>query len=500
MASLIVFSQNLKLVSLENFKDKIASAEKNVFLTTHFLFENERFFISNLFPNCEFVDFADFLTDEEMAECDEEAYLQGMEYGTYLKKMKKIKNLMVLDKAMQKFSPKGKFIFSDDLGIDGFVWSKNGFRKLYGEYYYRESSKTGIRNKFAQNVVLKRVYRFLRGNKLQRKIEYKPEEVCVGYYEGRKYVFLGKMSRIGYRLNIPFMQSKEECEKLNAGEYETKDNCTYMTTWHEHGKCNVPDDERYAVRWAQDGYLPPNYTHHDYDYKPANVVYYCWDVLGTQLFKNRNLPYEMIPFRKKLYIPEPKFPKIVKNVLVVASGSGDWTALKNRSDDDIMVDAFAQMAKRFPDIHFTYRCHPTWVHPLNVGVNAINRVHDYFKWLNLPNLTLSSNMPLSSENGKFQFSFSRSSLDEDLKNADIVFGEHSISMIDAAFKGKPFCSVNLTKRRNFFVGINDLGFPSVSSHDGIANVIETVTNDEFKERYLKAVKGYNEMTDLDCLG
>ena len=183
------------------------------------------------------------------------------------------------------------------------------------------------------------------------------------------------------------------------------------------------------------------------------------------------------------------------NILIVASGSGDWTALKNRSDDDIMVDAFVQMARRFPEIHFTYRCHPTWVHPQNVGVNAINRVHNYFRWLNLPNLTLSSNTPPLDDGNGFQYSFSRSSLDEDLKSADLVFGEHSVSMIDAAFKGIPFASVNITNRRNFFIGINNLGFPTCRSHEDIAKIIENATEKEYQEGYLKAVENYNRMTD-----
>lgn len=499
MTTVIIFTQNLKLESLKKFRDVVASDDKNVFVTSHFLFENEREYLSELFNNCIFVNFADYLTDEEMAKCDVDAYSPSVKYDDYLLKMKKMKNEIVLQKVLEDYPSSRKFIFSDDLGIDSRVWTKVGFRKVKGEYYYRVSFKNRARIKLSQNVTLKKLYRLLRGGKENATRNFTPEEVCVGRYEGRKYVFLGKMNRIAYRLNIPFSSSQEECDRLNAGLYETKDSCTYMTTWHEHGKCNVPDDEKYAVRWAQDGYLPPNYSHFDYDFKPKNVVYFCWDVLGTQLFRNRNLPYEMIPFRKKLYIPEPIFPKEVKNVLVVASGSGDWTALKNRSDDDIMVNAFAQMARRFPDIRFTYRCHPTWVHPLNVGVNAINRVHEYFKWLNLPNLTLSSNMPLSSENGTFQFSFSRSSLDEDLKKADVVFGEHSISMIDAAFKKIPFCSVNLTNRRNFFIGINELGFPTVSSHEGIANIIESVVKESFQASYLMAVKKYNAMTDLDSL-
>ena len=140
---------------------------------------------------------------------------------------------------------------------------------------------------------------------------------------------------------------------------------------------------------------------------------------------------------------------------------------------------------------------PTWVHPDNVGVNAINRVRDYFESMKLPNLTLSSNTPIQKSSSDFQLSFSRSSLDEDLKNTDFVFGEHSISMVDAAFKSVPFCSVNLTNRRNFFVGMNDLGFPSCKSIEDIKKTITDSSSDLFIHDYLQAVKNYNEMTDAN---
>ena len=498
MKTVVIFTQNLILESIKEQLSKIIVMDGVIFLTTHFLFENERELLDSLFNNCEYKTFADFLTDEEMESCDTDSYKPGIEYQNYLAELRKKKNVIVAEKILSAYAPEYKYILSDDLGIDYNVWKSRGFKQIIGEYYYGNFNlenginiRSSIKNIVYTNKILKKIYSLLKKNKLV----HIPEEVYVGYYSNRKYVFLGKLNRIEYRLNINFKQSEDECTRLNKGKFETKDVCTYMTTWHEHGKCNVPDDEKYEVRWTQDGYLPPNYSHKDYFFKPNNVKYYCWDELGTQLFKNQGLPYEMIPFRKKLYLPKPVFPTKVKSVLVVASGSGDWTALKNRSDDDIMVDAFVQMAKRFPDINFTYRCHPTWVHPLNVGVNSINRVAEYFKWLNLPNLTLSSNIPIS-KGEDFQLSYSRSSLDEDLKIADIVFGEHSISMIDAAFKGIPFASVNITKRRNFFVGINQLGFKTCDSHNEIADVIKSVTKDEFQNAYLMAVKKYNEMTDI----
>ena len=497
MKTIVLFSQNLKLESLKSRVKEITVEDGVLFLTTHFLFENEREFLKTLFGNCEFKTFADFLTDSEMSLCDTQAYSsKEMDYPDYLSGLKHKKNEIVANKIISEHHPKYRYIFCNDLGIDGQVWKENGFNFIKAEYYYTEpvSVKYYIKKILFSSKTIDRMYHKIKSDK----VHHIPEEVHVGFFEGHKYVFLGKLSRIGYRLDIDFKPSEEECEKLNRGEFETKETCTYMTTWHEHGKCNVPDNQRYEVRWAQDGYLPPNYSHKDYFFKPDNVKYYCWDVLGTQLFKNQGLSYEMIPFRKKLYLPEPKFPSKVKNVLIVASGSGDWTALKNRSDDDIMVDAFVQMARRFPNIHFTYRCHPTWVHPQNVGVNAINRVHDYFKWLNLPNLTLSSNIPLMSDGeGNYRLSFSRTSLDEDLKNADFVIGEHSISMIDAAFRKIPFFSVNITNRRSFFVGITDLGFPSCSSIEEIEDMIKSINTESFKNKFTVAIDNYNKMTDME---
>ena len=90
MNRIIVFSQNLKLESFfKLFKSKDAS-DNFIFITTHFLFENEREFLNNLFPNAQFCTFADLLSDEQMSQIDSEAYLSDkMAYETYLSEIKK---------------------------------------------------------------------------------------------------------------------------------------------------------------------------------------------------------------------------------------------------------------------------------------------------------------------------------------------------------------------------------------------------------------------------
>lgn len=495
MFTIVLFSQHLKIDSLIEVLHKKGIEDRILFLTTQFLFENEREQIEQEFSKVSFRCFADFLTDSDMEKCDVGAFEDiSMPYDKYLKRMKRIKNEMVWQKIQREYPSHQGFIFSNDLGIDAGVWISHGFEPLLGLYYYRENNSLSIiktvKNKLKKYQWIRNIYRVLIHKSSKR-----VENVYCAEYEGKKYIFIGRMNRIDYRLAIPFRFSETERDKFNRGEYESRETCQYLTTWHEHWKCHVPDYKVYDVRWIQDGYLPPNYTDYSYDFIPSNVQYYAWDSLGEKLFKNRNLPVSIIPFRKKLYMPEPIFPKKIKRVLIVASGSGDWTALKNRSDDDILVNAFAQMAKKFPEIDFVYRCHPTWIHPLNVGIHSIDRVKEYFDWLNLPNLHVSAHIPIQSKTGDFRLTFPRSSLEEDLKRADFVFGEHSISMIDAAFKRIPFASCNLTNRRNFFCGINELGFPCCTSQDSIEMLLMTNLNESFRKAYHIAVGNYNKMTD-----
>ena len=151
---------------------------------------------------------------------------------------------------------------------------------------------------------------------------------------------------------------------------------------------------------------------------------------------------------------------------------------------------------KYKDIDFIYRCHPVWVHPEHQGVNSINRVKNFFEFLDAPNLKMSGNIP-KTDLKKFQLSFVRSSLEEDLKEVDLVIGEHSISMIDAAMQGIPFVSVNLTKRRNFFSEISALGFPHCKSEKQLMRVLDEYSTEEFRNDYVEAISKYNNMVNVD---
>ena len=116
--------------------------------------------------------------------------------------------------------------------------------------------------------------------------------------------------------------------------------------------------------------------------------------------------------------------------------------------------------------------------------------------MNLPNLKISANIPnAAKEGGGYILSYKRSSFEEVLAGVDSLFGEHSISMIDAAFKSILFCSVNVTGRRDFFKSITDLGFPHCESVEEISELLKGIITSEFKQRYDSAVERYNNMTN-----
>lgn len=480
MVNIFLFTQNVKLESFEKFKNLGEKAEENIFLTTHLLFDNERTYLESLFQNCRYMKFADFLSDAEMQACDENAYSEEMQSTEeYYGMIKRLKNNLIITKVLDKFEDMKGYICSDDLGIDEKLWVDAGFERLECEYYYVPVKKTVTPPPKEVGAQEPKRPRF--------------KEVYAAEWNGKKYIFIGSLNRIGYRLDLKFEESDYERERLNNGEFYSSEQCQYLTTIHEIHKCRVPDEPQYDVRCIQDGYLPPNYSGKYLKIKPENLNYYAWDALGEEIFKKQNIPISLLPFRKKLYIPEPNFPKEIKTVLITTSGSGDWTAQKNRSDDDLMVIAFVEMAKRFPDIEFIYRCHPVWVHPRHTGVNSINRVAEYLSYTGLNNIHLSGNI-LANNLNAFMLSIPRTSFQEDLQKADIVFGEHSISMIDAAFENIPFASINLTNRRDLFCGISDMGFPLCSTVDDIEAVIHNIEKPDFQKDYVEAVKRYNAMT------
>lgn len=498
MVNIVVFTQNVILKSLEKLAGNINSSSETVFVSTQMLFDYERRYLETLFGKCTFLKFADFLTDEENEKCDFEAYKSTISVDEYYSNIKILKNKFIVQELLSRYSSYKGYLCSDDLGIEESVWLQNGFEKIQVEYYYNHpvkvnGLKTSIRAALKKIGFVRCAYETI---KQKRNLKNITDEIYVSHKDGKKFVFIGKMSRVAYRMDLEWEKSEEEKKALQNGRFEPSSKCQYLSSLHECNKCIVPDSKQLDVRYIQDGYLPPNYSSRYLKYKPDNVSYYAWDEMGLRTFRYHSVPATIMPFRKKLYLPLPEFKKTVKTILVATSGPGDWTAQKNRSDEDLMLQAFVEVAKRLPEIEIIYRCHPTWTHPAHAGINSINRAAEYIDSTGLKNIHISSNIPKESLDS-FILSFSRSSLEDDLKSSDIVFGEHSVSMIDGAFQKIPFASVNLTGRRNLFCGITEMGFPHCTSVEDIVQVITDYSTEAYQKRYCEAIGLYNEMTDLD---
>lgn len=498
MDNIVVITQNVKLESLSILKDKLQPGSVLI-VSTQFVFENEREIIDRVLgAKCEYVDFADLLTDAERQKCDEEAFDDSFRsVSQYYGRIKTLKNERIVAHIEEKFPCVNRLLVCDDLGIDAAVWKARGFKPVCCEYYHIEvpSHLTGT---------IGRIWRHIKGQVgvIRR---YLGSDIWQTRFKGQKHLFFGSTNRIGYRLDLEFKKaSKWENIKFIVAFYSIKllhfmpKNATIrITTLHEDIHWRLPDHKNFNVKKIQDGYLPPNYTSKYLYYYGSGTEFYAWDEIGCHTFQYHHLKYAIMPFRKKLYLPEPRFPQKVKRVLCVASGAGDWTAIKNRSDEDMMLWAFGKVAAQFPEIEFVYRCHPVWVHPQHQGVNSIKRAAEYYDWLKLPNLKLSGNIPDANQGGQFVLSYKRSSFEDDLKDVDLVFGEHSVSMLDAGFKNILFASCNVTGHRNFWEDITKLGFPHCESVEDIVEIIKKVETPAFKAEYMQAVKNYNEMTDRD---
>lgn len=500
MVRIFVFSQNLILDSLKELSLS-EFAEKCVFVTTNSLFDEEKDLIRRIFGNCSFISFGDVLSDAENEKCDRLAYKNTYTVQEYYDEIKRIKNRRIIQKIKKKYPEYEGFLICDDLGIYRNEWLRAGFKEAELKYYYNHPASTRsylVKQRLKESGFVRFGYhkirtlkRILRQEKNVNTIDC---DVYSSEWNGRRYIFIGRLDRIGYRLELQWVLDEEEKNNINHGIFHKKDVCTYLTTLHESSNNVVPDKDDYEVYYIQDGYLPPNYSSYYLKFKPKNVKYYAWDTLGLQLFKNQEITAEIMPFRVNKYIPETHFKEKVRTILVATSGPGDWTAQKNRSDEDLLVKAFCTIAEKHPEIQIIYRCHPTWIHPEHNGVNSINRVSELFEARGLGNITLSTNIP-NNDTGNFRVSFPRQSLESDLEKTDIVFGEHSVSMIDAAMQGIPFASVNLSKRRNLFSGITECGFPHCSSIEEIEKVLEKYGTEEFSKSFADAVKNYNAMTD-----
>jgi hypothetical protein len=482
-------------------------------LTPHALFDFEQQQVRDFFNgDILFKSFADFISDEEAAHCDEEAYNICMmavrvNMGEYFSQIKDRKNRVIAGNIQKEYAFESGSLFSDDLGIDKTIWVEKGF--IDNSTFNASHSPSHLN-------LVKRGFSLL--IRLCAKESVILDSVSVLRYDGVAYLFCGKVSRVQQYFKkdvtiervqislaprflrfVPGLAKRIERTTLNKAI--RKDNIKkVLSSMHEH--C---EQYKEVARWArveygviQDGYIPENYLPYLYKLEYQGANFYVWDTLSAGLFVSNQMRVAILPLYASRELPEIKhLPKTIKTVLVLTSGAGDWTAVKNRSDDDLMLMAFVEVARIIPHINFIYRPHPFWVHPSHQGENSIERAVAYLKSTGLKNIKISAG---SLEQSR-RYAHDRhlyvepKSLMDDIVQADLVFGEHSYSMIDAARTGKMFASVLIANRRDYFINYSKIGFFHLATKESIVQFINDVENNPgiMCDKYNAAVRKHNAM-------
>lgn len=249
----------------------------------------------------------------------------------------------------------------------------------------------------------------------------------------------------------------------------------------------------------QDSFLPAYYPSRYLRYRPAVRRFLVWDEFSHGIFRRHGLSSERWGAYRSWSLPMLAAGAAgpVRRLVYLCSGAGDWTALKNRSDEDRALLLLAEVARRRPDVEIRYRPHPLWLHPEHQGLNSIDRVVAGVAALALPNLGVSQSVRRDGRRFTLDGNLSAvsSSMEEDIDWADLVLGEHSQTILVAAQRGKLIAGLHVAKHPGFFADYARLGFPRVTTPEELETLIDragTVGADGgFRADYNRTIARHN---------
>lgn len=486
-------SVQLKIIvsAFNNINKKYTNSIELFLVTTHMLLENERNFLNNNFEVTEIISFGEMLSDEENESIDLKTCDSAGLASICMDNMKKLKNEMIYSKLKERIGNHEGFLFSGDLGIDQQAWIKRGYIRLNQEKWDKRMKST-IR-KFARE----RFYMFRPKQRLSVWIKQNITEQALKYivYEKHKYIFVGDTKRIEGRIEGELQLSQAAYFQAIQGEYETREYATYIIPVHQIENF-VIDADLNAVdfRWIQDGFFSPDYSFRLYNKYQKGVDYFALDRIGKTTLELEGCNVEILPFRKKMLLPDTKWNNNIKTILIAASCAGDWSAQHNRSDDDLLIVLAGELAKSFPNIQFIFRTHPYFSHDYHSGRNQKKRIVEYFDYIGVDNLIVSLNDKYDAKKA-FEYIAEKvecgRSLEYDLECADLIISEFSNVNFEGAVQGIPFVTVNLTNRRDLFGIMSRMGFPHCITINQCKEVIKSYSNEEFRRKYDLSVKEFN---------
>lgn len=440
-------------------------AARVLILTTHHPFPNEILELREIGGEVVVLHFASLLSDEEMAGCDDAATsccaqsASGKNRAHYMRKFmtesRRFKNRIVCEKVLRQFQPRRVFV-AEDLGIDSGTWVAAGARSLWCPP--QSAASPGA---------ISRLKRLL----LQEVNIVSPTSE---YADRRSAVILGPVHRIAMRkdsvaLRKRWLSAHAICsiagERLFAravgavlngcGVSADFDLCT---TVHGYSVAmsELAGGLNRELRVLVDGHHPSNYSRSYLD-GFMDCVFVAANHVSARWFERNGRT--VIP--ALWFQPAERFvpctTREVRSVMLALNHAGDWSALINRSDTDLIVEEFVELARDHPDRQFVIRLHPTMATPDHEGVNSMTRIRKFLSTCGPVNLSVSD-----------------CTLAEDLSRCDLYVSEYSQVLIDAWKRGRLGVAFNPTSRRSFMDDYRRLGFPHVQGRGALKAWLQKV--------------------------
>jgi len=472
------FHKIKKLVTRNGFR-------KSLFLTTHGLFQTEQKELSDLFPGSSFLIFSNLISDQEMEDCDNNAtrdLLRRIDTESVKRNYNYFfiglslenKNRVILEKLRAMYNIQSIY-YSNGLGISEKVWKNSGGIPL------SDPSPRFI------NLGIRGISRL----KWAASLFFSRAMISVIRHENKCFIFLSPTKRLNLKTPIesmrfsPFLYLLRSFPRFSypdlVNAYLEKHfgggkNIFISTTLHNYhyelSQLNWP------LKIFVDGFHPANYprTYIDSYISGDFVVRTMYDDHWFRKYgRNTIKPYSFL--KREYFNKADTDNKSIRTVELLLNHAGDWTALINRSDTDILVQAFADTAGKLKDHQFVIRPHPTMVHPLHEGRNSLERIRKFVNNCNLNNLSISNR-----------------SLQDDFAAGDIFISEYSQTLLDIFKAGKLGIIANLTNRRSFMEDYEKLGFLAVNDTEKIYKLISLITENpiEFNKIQNNASMKYNE--------
>ncbi len=457
MDALFVIHQDTPFERIKNIV-RVRKFRQVFILTTHHLLEHERDEIKHLSEVVRIATFAEFLADNEMVGFDNRATeelrpkmgdpnVQKSYMKLFTDRSLRHKNAAVWGKLKNACGFQAIY-HSPGLGVHHRFWHDLGGKCLETPIdRFKKKLLPTYKRKIA-NIIKRRSIQVLCRNTKCYIFVSSTERLRLKDAVTRKSA---PISRFHWLL-IAFAGIRGISLLRNLLRRETPAGHAQILCCTVHDYLSIFAEAGFPLLVFTDGYHPSNYPRSYMDMF-AHCRFVVREMFGEAWFgKYGRKTLKPLPFMASTQMIAPtRAPYFdVKAVLLALNHAGDWTALINRSDTDLLVEAFCRLAHLFPRLDFLVRPHPTMAKPEHEGIHSFERISNYVKGKMLKNLSVSDG-PLSL----------------DLEKADLVMSEYSQVLIDAYGTGKLGLTVNLTGRRSFMDDYERLGFPAVDSFEGL---------------------------------